>query len=152
MITLTQTGTLEKKWILGKDTDFDRLFFLFGLYHGLGVGQKTGWYLVHPWITVLILNSPSFSLIFSYLNTLITTVEARNLREFWNERWNEIHIVCSWLGTRSSLLILLFLENIQKGLAWLPTENVHWLCCYPVFAQVSHEALKPEVCNDRCSS
>ena len=152
MITLTQTGTLEKKWILVKDTDFDRLFFLFGLYHGLGVGQKTGWYLVHPWITVLILNSPSFSLIFSYLNTLITTVEARNLREFWNERWNEIHIVCSWLGTRSSLLILLFLENIQKGLAWLPTENVHWLCCYPVFAQVSHEALKPEVCNDRCSS
>lgn len=57
-------GRWEKKWILGKDTDFDRLFFLVGLYHGLGVGQKTGWYLVHPWISVLILNSPSFSLIF----------------------------------------------------------------------------------------
>ena len=75
---------------------------------------------------------------FSYLNTLITTVEVRNLGEFWNERWNEIHRVCSWLGTHSSFFILLFLENIQNELAWVLTENVHWLCCYPVFAQVSH--------------
>ena len=136
-------GRWEKKWILRKDTDFDRLFFFFFLvvvlYNGLGIGQKTGWYLVHPWIAVLILNSPSFSLIFfSYLNTLITTVEVRNLGEFWNERWNEIHRVCSWLGTHSSFFILLFLENIQNKLAWVLTENVHWLCCYPVFAQVSH--------------
>lgn len=57
--------------------------------------------------------------------TLTTTVEARNPGGFWNERWNEIHIVCSWLGTHSALFILLFLESIQNGLAWLSTENVH---------------------------
>lgn len=114
--TDTNRDVGRKNEFLGKTLTVIGFFLVVVLYHDLGIGQKTGWYLVHPWIIVLILNSPSFSLIFSYLNALITTVEVRNLGEFWNERWNEIHRVCSWLGTHSSFFILLFLENIQNRL------------------------------------